>query len=89
MTEDQTKAREQAAHDLQDIEALRRSEPFNRYYLRRFKAKKEQVARKFRHDKCGHEQREIYRQQLEMYDEIERMLDNDEAMAALVIDNTQ
>jgi hypothetical protein len=77
-------AQERALLDLQDIAALRTSEPFNRYWRRRIKAKGDALMASFRNDpvtKVSHEQREILRQKLLFIEELEKMMSEDEASA--------
>lgn len=82
--EDKAKALHQAAQDLSDIATLRHTEAFGRYFIRRLKAKQAAVETKFRNDsadKCSHEEREIRRRIVLAYDEILRMMAEDEATA--------
>lgn len=77
-------SQERALHDLQDIAALRTSEAFNRYFLRRLKAKKEDIRKVFTYDpptKITPDQREQLRVLLLFCEELEKMMSEDEASA--------
>ena len=53
MTEDEERAKNfelRARRDIQDIRALREFDPFQRYFLRRLKQRREELAQAFRHD---------------------------------------
>lgn len=87
MNEHATKAAQQAAEDLEDIAGLERSHHFNRYYLRRLRAKREAVRVSFENDtpeQCSHEEREIRRRILKAYDDLLGMLAQDAASARSV-----
>ncbi len=79
MSEAEKKSREQAARDLQDIAILHRSDEFNRYYLRRMAEKRKTFADAFLTAECSHEKREILRQMILLFDELGRMMKEDEA----------
>lgn len=78
------KARQQAAEDLDDINALRQPGPFQRYWMRHLKLKREKMRVAFEDDvpeKCSHEEREIRRRILKSYDELLGMMAQHEASA--------
>lgn len=70
----------QAQSDLGYIAELRRSEPFNRYFIRRLKEQRTNLARSFIEDEMTHEKRELTRQLILRYDSIFGLLDADEAV---------
>lgn len=81
------KARQQAAEDLEDIAALKRPGPFERYWLRHLRLKREAIKKAFEDDapeKCSHEEREIRRRILKSYDELLGMMASHEVSARAV-----
>ncbi len=75
-------SRERAMLDIEDIKALERSDPFNRYFLRRLDQKRAEAERKFKYDpaeKCTPERREEYRQVMLALEDIQKMMTTDEA----------
>ena len=85
-------SREIAAHDLSDIKKLRQDEAFNRYYVRRLKARAEAIGVRFEtasSDEVDHAEREILRRLLAEYKSILRMLDEDERSAQEQLDRTK
>jgi len=71
-------AKEIAVHDLADINALRESEPFKRYWIRRMNERHAKLATAFKYDKMSHEERENRRQLVLEYEDIARMMEKDE-----------
>jgi hypothetical protein len=90
MTDDEAKikARQQAAEDLEDINALKQATgPFQRYWMRHLRLKREAMRVSFENDppdKCSHEEREIRRRILKSYDELLGMMAQHEASARAV-----
>ncbi len=83
--------RERAAQDLSDINELKHSVAFNRYFLRRLKAKREEILRRFIRepsDECPPMKREGYRAQILLIDEIAVMGSADEQGARSTLDST-
>jgi hypothetical protein len=73
---------ELARRDAEDIAALRLSEPFNRYWMRRLKQRRDETDRAFRFDppaKCDFVQREVLRNLVIAYDELLNVMQADEA----------
>lgn len=70
---DSARARRQEAQDLADIAELGRTQGFNRYYVRRLKAKRETLEKSFKYDAMSHEARENVRQKILVIEEIEKM----------------
>ncbi len=88
--EEREKARQQAGQDLVDIAALKKSEPFNRYWLRFLAQKKEQLREKFTDEppeKCSHEEREIRRRLLKFCEELEGMMAQHEAVCRATVES--
>jgi len=81
MTERDAKTIALSEQQLGDINTLRNTEAFNRYYLTRLAARSAAIEKKFRTEVCSHEQRECYRQLLLEYDSLLRLLDEGEAAA--------
>lgn len=82
--ESKIKARQQAAEDLEDIAFLKREGPFQRYWLRHLRLKREAMRVSFENDPpltCTHEEREIRRRILKSYDELLGMMALHEASA--------
>lgn len=63
-------SRELDLRDLGDIAALKRFEPFERYWLRCLRQKRDAKNEDFLHLECTKDQREEIRQQLLLLDEI-------------------
>ncbi len=72
-------SRERDRKDQEDIRTLRNTVAFDRFFMRRIGEKKQTVEKAFRHDPMTHEQREIKRQILDLYEEIEGLLASDES----------
>lgn len=69
-----------AQRDLNDIRELKDFEPFNRYFMRRLKTKRDDIAEQFHDDppeKCDKEKREHLRLLLKEYNSLIDMLDAD------------
>jgi hypothetical protein len=84
MNDGAAKAAQQAAEDLEDIATLERTAAFSRYFLRRIRAKREDVRVAFENDppeKCSHDEREIRRRIMKAYDELLGMMAQDRATA--------
>lgn len=86
MTPDQEKAAqdrdrslEQNRQDLEDIATLKRTEAFERYFLRRIRQKSKQIEEDVLRGKSDHVVRENRRNQLLILDEILAMMKTDEA----------
>jgi hypothetical protein len=77
--EQNSRSRELAERDLKDIQALRDSEAFRRYFLRRLKDRMDRLNAAFRYDPLSHEDREVHRRLVNEYDELLKLLDQDEA----------
>jgi len=78
---DRDSRRESAKRDLQDIAALRRTEAFSRYFLRRLRDKHTDAEQHFKYDepaKCDAVQRELWRQRMLLLEEIINMSAVDE-----------
>ncbi len=87
MTEDQARAREQAAHDLADIAALRSSLPFNRYFLPRLERQRDKLADAVLNSSVAAPDREGLRQRYQLInDEILRWMGTDEASAQRLLE---
>lgn len=71
-------SKEIAAHDLADIKALRESEAFKRYWIRRMNERHAKLATAFKYDVMSHEERETHRQIVLEYEDIARMMEKDE-----------
>lgn len=74
-------SRESARQDLQDIYALKQSEPFNRYFLRRLRQRHEETLKKLKYDKMSYEEREACRLNVVFIEGIVNVLAQDEATA--------
>lgn len=79
-------ALEIAKRDIQDIRALRESEPFRRYFIRRLNQRHDEMATKFKYDKMSHEDREIARRLILEYEDIAQMMDRDELACRALVD---
>lgn len=79
-------SRESARQDLQDIHALRNSEPFNRYFLRRLRQRHAENERNLKYEKMSFEEREACRLNVVFIEGIVNMLTVDEAMARKVLE---
>ncbi len=80
----EARTRQLAAQDIQDIKTLRGAESFNRYFIRRLRDRQTAINTRFRNDppaKCDDREREILRRLLLEYDELLKLLDNDERAA--------
>ncbi len=73
-------SRERDLRDLNDIHALRQADAFNRFFMRRIGEKKSKIEKSFRYDKMCCDEREILRQKLDVFEEIEKLLASDESV---------
>lgn len=80
-------AHELALRDLGDISALKRFEPFERYWLRCLRQKREAKHEDFLHLKCTKDEREELRQQVLLMDEILAMPADHEASIRRTLPN--
>src|SRR3954468_15991023 len=81
-------SKELALRDLGDIADLRKSDGFNRYFLRRLNQKRNEVEKKFRYDSAvpvDKEDREILRRLMLAYEELVWLLDVDESSAKIFL----
>ncbi len=72
-------SRELAIRDLADITELRRTEAFDRFFLRRLREMRDRLQKSFEEDAMAPEQREATRQLLKQLKEIIALPDRDEA----------
>ncbi len=72
-------SREIAIRDLADIADLRRSDAFNRFFLRRVGEMRDKLQKSFEEDMMDKDQREATRQLLKQVKEIIALPDRDEA----------
>lgn len=75
-------SKELAIRDLSDIADLKRSESFNRYFIRRLQQKHDTVKNKFENDPpqvTDKDEREVLRRMMHAYRELIGMMDTDEA----------
>jgi hypothetical protein len=72
---------ELAKRDLQDIQTLRESEAFNRYFMRRIKKRREQVMEELLKTPLTHAELEAHRAIVNTLDDIISMADRDEVSA--------
>ena len=79
-------SRESARQDLQDIHALKGSEAFNRYYLRRLRQRHDESVRSLIHDKMTFEERESCRLNVLFIEDIVNLIPRDEATARRVLE---
>ena len=75
------------ANDLKDIDALRKTEGFGRYFLRRVRQKRDAADVEFRDLECDPLKREGLRQKVKTYDEILKMMDTDFAQSTETLQN--
>jgi hypothetical protein len=78
---DNERAYEKMRSDIMDIEALRKFEPFTRYFIRRLREKHAAVVARLHDDpveKCSHEEREILRRLMKEYEDIIGMMAREE-----------
>lgn len=78
---DEKVSREVMQRDMDDIAELRKSTPFNRYFVRRLKQKLEAMNETLRHakpEKCDKEEREIVRRIMLEYEHLLGMMDAEE-----------
>lgn len=76
------------SHDLDDIKFLQACEPFNRYFLRRLREKREAADRRFRGDPpsvCDAAQREALRQVVNEYDDMLRLMQTDKQASERIL----
>lgn len=69
----------QARRDLQDIMDLRKHVPFQRYFMRRLKERRDDLFKQFRYEPATLEEREILRRSLDEVENLEKLLDTDES----------
>lgn len=84
-------ARERATKDIEDIKALRESEPFKRYWLRRLNYKRAAIEKSFLRDGpelVSKDRREEMRQVILAYDELLSMMDADDRGAKNLLSST-
>ena len=77
-----------AQQDLEDISTLKRTDAFERYWLRRLRSKQAALEERFRNDppeKCSKDQREEIRLQIVLIDELMAMMKRDEASAKAMV----
>ena len=92
MTDASDEARKKAGEDLQDIGALRKSEPFQRYWMGRLLRKIDAAEKKLKYEpveKCGADEREITRRIMLAYEELAKTMEQDEASARALLQPTQ
>lgn len=86
---DQSVSRELAHRDLADIRSLKESGAFERYFVRRVKKKRDDALQKLvSDDSLSHEQREVTRTQVKLYNELLSMLDLDESSCQRMIQSS-
>jgi hypothetical protein len=73
--------RDRAAQDLTDIRALRNDEPFQRFFLRRVRQKRDQAMLLLLTDKCDAATREGHRQKALALEEVLTLLEDDDKAA--------
>jgi hypothetical protein len=81
--------RESAQRDLEDIMNLKKSEPFQRYWMRRLKQRRDALAEEQLRGKLTIEEREQKRAIVNEYDEIAKWLAVDESTARREVMNLQ
>lgn len=88
MSSDQQVSAELANRDLSDIAELRKSDAFNRYFMRRLRKRRESLHDAFlTAGAMSHEEREVHRRLILEYDrEIMNMLEKDERACRSIIE---
>lgn len=77
------RSREQEAQDLADIAELKRTQAWERYWMRRLRMKRGGFELSFKTDKMSYEDREVMRQRILLMEEIEKLLATDEGTIKL------
>ncbi len=70
--------RNRAGQDLTDIAALRKDDPFNRFFMRRVRQKRDQAIHALITTKCDAETREGHRQKVLALEEVRTLLEDDD-----------
>lgn len=78
--------RKQAEQDLGDIATLRKSEAFNRYFIRHLNLRHARYGKAFKYDEVTHERREVLRCLVNELEEIAGMMAQHEAEAQHTIE---
>lgn len=81
--------REVAMRTIGDIDALRNSEPFNRYWVARMNQRHDKLAIDFKYKKVTHEEREVLRLLVLEYEELAKLMSEDEALARALLERGQ
>lgn len=82
--------RQRAQKDLEDINTLRNSESFQRYFVRRLTERHDKLAVDFKYEKVSHEEREVLRRLvLEYEQEIAQLMAKDELACRAVLTISQ
>jgi hypothetical protein len=83
--EEVAEMRNRAGQDLTDIAALRKDDPFQRFYLRRIRQKRDQAIYLLIYDKCDAATREGHRQKVIVLEDALTLLEDDDKVARALL----